>query len=160
MDYQIKPIGKTCAASGDALEPGAKCHSALVQDNGHFVRLDFRPELWAGPPEGTVAHWTCRVPASESQSRPALDSETLMGCFEQMWEDSNPSRESLLYLIALMLIQKRRIRIDGTRDTGGEQWLQLSGSQGEGPWEIRDQELSDEEIEQLQIDLNQQLHAA
>lgn len=160
MDYQIKSIGRECAGSGQPLEPGLACHSVVVEQNGQLIRLDYHPEAWEGPPEGTIAHWICRVPEPETARKAALDTDTLMAYFEQMWEDANPAREKLMYLLALMLIQKRRIRIDGSRNDADEEWLQLSGSQGEGPWEIRDQNLTEDEIERLQADLNTQLQAA
>jgi hypothetical protein len=33
----------------------------------------------------------------------------------------------------------------------------VTGTHGEGPWEIRDQKMPEEEIEQLQLALSQQL---
>ena len=44
MDYNIKPLGRVCSATGQALMPGSTCYSALVFENGKLARLDFSEE--------------------------------------------------------------------------------------------------------------------
>ena len=58
------------------------------------------------------------------------------------------------YVLALMLLQRRRLKLEGSRTDGDIEYLQLSGSRGDGDFEVRQQSLSDEEIEQLQSQLN------
>jgi ParB-like chromosome segregation protein Spo0J len=77
--------------------------------------------------------------------------------FEQLVEDANLTQEKLAYVLALYLLQRRRLRLDGSRAEGDRQLLQLSGTRGEGPWEIRDQQLSADEVARLQTELNQHL---
>lgn len=157
MDYHLKPIGRTCAATGKELEPGTLCHSVLVEREGRLERLDFSDEAWSGPPDDALAHWTCIVP-EQAEERPAkLDPEALLRYFEQLSEDPNPAEEKLRYVLALWLLQKRRLVLDGSREEDGIEYLQLSGSRGEGPFEVRDQHLTDEEIATLEKDLNTHL---
>lgn len=157
MDYHLKPVGKTCAATGKELSPGSECHSALVEREGRFVRLDYSEEGWTGPPEGAIGHWRCVVPEPQESKAQPLDPDALMRYFEQLYEDGNPAQEKFCYVLALLLLQKRRLQIEGSRTDGDVEYLQLIGHQGQGPFEVRDHHLSDEEIEQLQRDLNQHL---
>lgn len=156
MEYHVKPLGKTCAATGEPLAPGSVVHSVLVDRLGESQRLDFSPDGWAGsPPEGTIAHWVTMVPVEDVTDAPRpLDPEELFQFFEQLVEEMNPAQEKIKYLLALLLMQKKRLRLEGTvaDDDGGR--LLLAGSQGEGPFEIRDQELSAEEIAALQRELS------
>ncbi len=157
MDYRLRPVGKTCAATGQPLQPGSVCHSVLVERDGELVRLDFSPEGWKGPPEGTVAHWLCRVP-NEPEGKPKpVDAEELMQYFEQLMEDPNPAQEKLCYVLGLLLLQKKRLNLEGTREVDGVEYLELTGKMGEGPFLVRDQHLTDDEIRQLQKELNRHL---
>ena len=154
MDYRLKPIGKTCTVTGNELVPGSVCLSTLVEQDGRFVRLDFSEAGWNGPPEGAVGYWHCTVPQPEQNSRKLLDANALMGYFEQLCEDANPSQDKLRYVLSLLLLQKRRLKLQGSRQDGDAEYLELIGSQGQGPFEVRDCYLSEDEINQLQKDLN------
>ncbi|HID24123.1 MAG TPA: hypothetical protein EYP14_17215 [Planctomycetaceae bacterium] len=157
MDYHLKPVGKTCAATGHELVPGSVCHSVLVEREGKLVRLDFSPEGWSGPPEGTVAHWKCRVPEPQGDRPQPLDTEGLMRYFEQLVEDADPSQEKFCYVLALLLLQKKRLKLEGSRVEDDVEYIELSGKHGEGPYSVRDQQLSDEEIREVQEALTKQL---
>lgn len=156
MDYQVKPLGKTCAGTGEPLAPGTVVVSALVQgDDGGWERLDFSPEGWNGPPDRTVGHWSCRVPEPETPGRRMLDPEEMMRYFEQLCEEANPAREPLRFVLALLLVRKRRLEIesDGT-DDDNERTLCLNGLHGEGRFEVRDPGLTPEEAQRLQTELS------
>jgi hypothetical protein len=157
MDYHLKPVGRTCAATGGELGPGSTCYSVLVEQGGQLVRLDYSAAGWTGPPEGAVAHWRARVPETDGAKPKPLDPDALLHYFEQLCEDANPAQEKFAYVISLLLLQKRRLRLDGSRRDGEIEFLQFLGSQGEGPFEVRDQRLSEVEIAQLQNDLNTHL---
>lgn len=154
MEYQFRPIGKKCAATGEDLAPGTWCHSVLVDRNGELQRLDYSEKGWTGPPEGTLGVWKCIVPKAAEVRHEPLDTNALMRCFEQLSEEANPAREGVRYILALLLVKKRRLRLEGSRSAGDEEYLQLAGSQGEGSYEVRDVNPSDEEVQLWQRDLN------
>jgi hypothetical protein len=99
------------------------------------------------------------VPVPETSGAKAIDPEALLGYFEQLIEDANPAQEKLAYVVALFLLQRRRLKLEGARMDGELSCLQLSGSRGEGPWEIRDQQLADEEVKRLQAEMHHCLQA-
>jgi hypothetical protein len=156
-EYQVRSIGKKCAVSGETLAPGAVCYSALVEQNGELTRLDYSAAHWKGPPQGAVGHWKLRVPLPVQNRKAPLDPAALISFFEQLTEEANPVHDRLRYVVALLLIQKRRFRLDGSRSIEGEEWIQVSGMHGEGAWEIRDYPLSEEEAQSLQQELNARL---
>ncbi len=159
LAYHLKPIAKTCAATGKEFVPGAECYSALVERDGQWIRLDYTEQGWSGPPQGTIGHWQSVVPKpSEAKARP-LDADALMRNFEQICEDASPSQDKFRYVLSLLLLQKRRLTVDGSRQEGEVEYLQLSGTRGEGSFEVCDQNLQDEEIETLQRNLNAHLSA-
>ncbi|MFN0050887.1 MAG: hypothetical protein ACKV0T_01765 [Planctomycetales bacterium] len=154
MEYQFRPLGKKCAATGEDLVPGSVCHSVLVERDGELQRLDYSPQGWSGPPPGTVGAWECLVPLPQEVRREPLDAQALLSCFEQLCEEGDPAREGLRYILALLLVKKRRLRLEGSQSSGDSEFLQLVGAHGEGAWEIRDLNPSDEEVHQWQRELN------
>jgi hypothetical protein len=152
-------MGKTCEATGEELVPGNTCFSALVERDGQLIRLDYCEAGWTGPPDGTMGYWQSIVPEPEEAKAKPLDPDALMRYFEQLCEDANPAQEKLRYVLSLLLLQKRRLKIEGSRQEGDVEYLELVGSHSEGPFEVRDHQLDDAEIEQLQSDLNTHLSA-
>jgi hypothetical protein len=159
MDYQLKPLGKICAQTGRKLLPGDVCYSAVVPKGSEWERVDFSRDAWNGPPAGAIGYWKCTVPQAVEAKRRMLDPDALLRHFEQLCEDASPARDKFRYVLALLLVQRRRLRISGTRSDGAASFLELSGMQGEGPFEVRDQQLETDEIEALERELNQRLTA-
>lgn len=155
VEYHFRPLGKTCAATGNPLQPGTVVQSVLFERHGQFERLDFSVAGWTGMPGGALARWRCRVPEPVRQSQAPLDPESLLSYFEQLVEDANPAHDKLRYVLALFLLQRRRLKLDGSRHDGERDLLQVSGSRGEGPYEIVDQQLAEAEIRQLQGEIAQ-----
>jgi hypothetical protein len=159
VDYQLKTIGKTCTRTGKDLTPGETCHCVVVERDGQFVRLDFSEDGWEGTPAGTVGEWTTIVPEVSAKPQ-AINFESLMRYFEQLCEDANPGHDQMRYVLALLLLQKRRLRLEGSRtDDDGNEYLQLIGSKSEGPFEVVDQQLDETQIAQLQSTLNRQMES-
>jgi len=156
MDYHLKPLGKSCSATGKEFVPGETVHSIIIEENGQLVRLDYSEDGWEGPPESTVGEWKLQVPEPAAQGPKKIDPDALMQYFEQLYESPNQVQEKFLYVLALFLVQKRRLKLDGSRNEDEVSYLQLTGTHGEGNFEIRDQNLDESEVEQLQQQLNSQ----
>ncbi|EDL62410.1 hypothetical protein [Gimesia maris] len=156
MDYHLKPLGKTCSSTGKDFVPGELVHSVIVEKNGQLIRMDFSEEAWSGPPEGAVGEWKLQVPEAVATGPKKIDPDALMQYFEQLYETPNQVQEKFLYVLALFLVQKRRLKLEGSRSEDQTSYLQLSGTHGEGNFDIRDQNLEEAEIEALQQQLNTQ----
>ncbi len=159
MDYQVRPIGKTCAVSGEPLEPGTTCYSVLVDRQGTLERLDISAAAWTGQPEGAVGVWKRIIPVQKETRPSQIDPREMQSYFEQLVEEAQPAREKLVYVLALFLLQKRRLQLDGSRTDGEIEYLLLSGTDGSGPFEVRDQQLSGDEIAALQKELSRSIES-
>jgi hypothetical protein len=157
VDYHLKSVSRTCAGNGREFIPGETCYSVLVERNGEVIRRDFCEEGWSGPPDNSIAEWQTVVPDFAAKPK-TVNTESLMTYFEQLCEDANPAHEQLRYVLALLLLQKRRLRLEGSRtDEDGNEFLEFIGSKSEGPYEVQDSDLTEKEIAGLQATLNAQL---
>ena len=159
MEYSFRPIGRTCAATGVELTSGTLCRSALVERDGRTERLDYLASAWPGPPEGTIGHWRSRVPVAAAPQARRLDADELLRQFERLEETGHEQIRRLRYVVALLLLQKKRFELEGSRSDGDIDYLIVVGTKGEGPFEIRDERLSPEEIGALQRELAAQVAA-
>ena len=124
-DYQIKPNTRRCAVSGRELMPGEKFFTALLEDGGKFLRQDYSSEAWHGPPEGAFSFWSGRVPAREEAPRPRIDDELLLDCFGRLEGQDDPNRVSFRYVVALLLMRRKRLKFDEARKDGERELLGL-----------------------------------
>lgn len=153
MDFNIRPISKVCAATGADLEPGGVCWSVLVQENGKLVRHDYSVDAWNGPPDEAVGHWQCEVPAGTVTGRQLLDPDSLLEYFMQLCESPNEVERDYQYVLALLLLRKKRLILEESIEVDDQPAMRLIGVGGEGPFEVVERELTDEQIIQLQDQL-------
>jgi hypothetical protein len=124
-DYQLGAPTRRCHATGRELRPGEKYVSALIDEAGRFVRQDFAPDAWAGPPENAIGHWAARVPKDgEAVRRPPIDDDLLAECFQRLDGAAEPSQIQFRYVVALLLMRRKRFKFeDVTKDAAGETLL-------------------------------------
>src|SRR5271155_4544764 len=112
MDYHLKPLGKICAATGKPLLPGSVCHSVLVEKEGSLVRMDFSQEGWSGVRPEYVGHWIVDVPEAPDPKTLRIDPDAALRYFEQLSEEAEPVHEKTRYVLALVLLQHRKLKLD------------------------------------------------
>ena len=150
QEYNVKSVGRTCAGTGQELVPGSLCHSVLVERDGNQLRLDYSEAGWTQPPHGLLAHWRCEVPEPSATVKKALDVNDLMRQFEQLSEEASPAHDKFRYVLTLLLLQRRRLKLDGTKVIDDQEFLEVTGARGEGTFLVPDQQLDDAEVQQLQ----------
>jgi hypothetical protein len=134
-------------------------HSVLVERHGEWQRLDFSAEGWSGCPEGTIAVWQSVVPPPPAARKAPLNPDLLLSYFEQLVEEAQPHTEPLRYVLALLLVRKKKLRLEETRAEGEVEFLQFTSVDGPGLYEVRDLQLSDQELGELQETLDAHLAA-
>ena len=156
MEYHVRPMGKTCAATGDPFPPGAAVRSALVDDGGRHVRLDFLLSAWIEPPARTIGHWAARVPDAAPVDDAPLDADDLLNLLDALGDAAdvgNDRQVRLRYVLALLLLEEKRVELIEDRDGETGRTLVLLGTGGEGPFEVRDLDLPADEIGGLEASL-------
>lgn len=141
---------RLCAATGRPLAPGEKYYSALVDDAGQFVRRDYSADAWPGAPEQAIALWSGKVPAIHQKRRLTFDDELLMDCFERLADDVDPARIQFRYVLALLLLRRKRLKFDDLQRNAGFDYLKLTCPRTGSSFEVLDPRLSEADIERVQ----------
>lgn len=124
QEYVVQRSSRKCFLSDQAFRPGERYISAILQKGSDLVRRDFSEERWPGPSEDTIGWWKCRLPIKKSSGRRLAPSVVLLDTLNALLE--TPGKESLAYLLAILLI-RRRILLE--RDPVGVmdgEWANLS----------------------------------
>ncbi|MBC7966795.1 MAG: hypothetical protein H7Z17_12830 [Fuerstia sp.] len=153
MEFNIRPAAKCCAKTGQPFRPGDVCWSILTEKDGQMVRQDFSSQAWDGPPPETIGHWRSVVPAFTVTTRPKLDADSLFDYFLQLSDSPNIVQQQYRYVLALLLLRKRRLVLEEVLELDDRPTMRLVGSAGEGPFDVPEEELNEEQIDRLQQQL-------
>jgi hypothetical protein len=149
-DYQIQPNSRRCAVSGREMRPGERFFSALIDENHQFVRKDFSAEAWQGPPPGAFSFWTGHVSAANDKLKPRFDDDLLEDCFQRLEGQAEPSRVNFRYVVALLLMRRRRFRFETSVVQDGVERMILRCLRTDQKHEVVNPQLSDDEMAQVQ----------
>lgn len=123
QDWQIKPLGHACAATGAAFEAGQTIVCCLVRTAEGYDRRDFSMAGWetARPPE-VVSYWKTVYRTPPPPAPEPIRRETAESLLRQFIAKEDFSRANAIYILAVMLERKRlliekdvQIRGDGTK---------------------------------------------
>ena len=112
MEYQVQLHTRRCAVTGRELKPGERYYAALTEDGPRLVRHDYSAEAWQGPPAGAFSFWSGRVPPANEKPRPRIDDDLLEDCFERLEGQADPGRINFRFVVALLLIRRRRFKLE------------------------------------------------
>jgi len=150
IDYQIQPNTRRCFLTGRELKPGEKYFSVLLDEAGQFVRHDYSAEVWQGPPDGAFSFWAGKVPASDGSKRPRIDDEMLLECFSRLEGQDDPSRVNFRYVVALLLMRRKRLKFSAALTEQGREVLRLRDARTGAEHEVVNPGLTDEEMASVQ----------
>ncbi len=157
MDYQIQPLTRCCAITGRELKPGERFYSALIEEDHQLLRKDFSPEAWQGAPAGAFSFWMGKVPPPQENTKPKFDDELLEACFHRLDGETDPGKQNFRYVVALLLVRRKRLKIDGALVRDGVDLLKVRPPKGSEVYEVVNPRLSDDEMQQVQDEVFQVL---
>lgn len=119
MEYEIQRPTRHCTTTGREISPGEWFFSALVTEGANLVRHDYSQEAWKGPPEGAVGWWKSQVPTPDANKMRWAPNEVMLRLFEELQQQ--PTRQDMRYVLALLLVRRRVMRLEEERpDPNGE----------------------------------------
>ena len=154
--WHIARSTRTCAGSGEPIPAGIPFFSALIESGETFERRDFLPEAWSGADKALFfSYWKNKGVEAGEEKRRSVDYDRLLAFFDSLEGAEEPQKRLFRYVLALILVRRRRLRLeDAGRVEGGDR-LVLHDRRREGMVEIIAPEASREELAAVQAKLNE-----
>lgn len=149
-EYQIEANTRRCAATGRELLPGERFYSVLIDEGGRLARKDFSNEAWQGPPANSFGFWAGRVPARDEKQRLHIDDDLLVDCFQRLEGQTEPSRLNFRYVVALLLMRRKRFKFEEARTQNDQEILSLRCTRTKTQYRVINPRLSEEEMAAVQ----------
>jgi len=153
-----RPTGR-CAATNEEIPPETPAIAALcerVEDEG-FDRFDYSIAAWekGERPDRLFSHWRYITPQEGKKPDIVIDEAVIVDLFERLEGDERPQRISFRYIIALVLLRKRKLKLVGREEADdGEIWLlRWSGTDGEVV-KVHNPDIKEDEIHELSDQLS------
>ena len=156
-EYQIQPNARRCSATGRELRPGERYFSVLTEEDGKFVRRDYAADSWHGPPHGAFSFWGGKIATPDGRRRPTIDDEMLLDCFVRLEGQLEPGRIRFRYVVALLLMRRRRLKFEAAEQEGSQEVLLMRCTRTGARHAVINPGLTDEELATVQDDVFQAL---
>jgi len=152
-----KPLGQ-CYGTGRKIEYGEEYFGALVEVNEGLQRRDFCADYWEREKPDVFCYWRSRLPHPDQKKQIFVDDEMLMAFFERLRNETEQEKMNFRFVLALILMRKRRLKYDVTRvEYGKEIWrLRIVGEKfADRHIEVINPHLDEEQVEQLSSQIGQ-----
>jgi hypothetical protein len=158
-DWAIsKTIGK-CFGTDRNIQPGEEYFAALVETEQGLQRRDFCSDYWNEKHPAVYCFWKTKMPPPDQKKKIFIDDDMLFSFFERLSSETDKERISFRFVLTLILMRKRRLKYDSTRDENGtEMWrLRITGT--DHYVDVVNPHLGEGQIEQLSTQISQILQA-
>lgn len=157
-DFRIGRRGGVCAVCAKALVPGAPASSALYAapsaGESGFERRDFCAACFEDPAKRgePFSWWTAVVPAPEVK-KAVFDTGVAKEFLARLLREDAPERASLRYLLVLLLLRKKIVKVGDQFVREGREVMVVSVPPEETVYEVPCLEIDEAEATKLRDEL-------
>jgi hypothetical protein len=143
-----RPLGQ-CCGSGKKIKYGEEYFGALVETQQGLQRRDFCVDYWEKEKPNVFCYWKTKLPHPDQKKQIFVDDQMLMAFFERLAEETEQEKINFRFVLAMVLMRKRRLKYDSTRTQDGKEiWcLRIVGDKQ--TVEVINPHLDEEQIKQL-----------
>lgn len=115
-EWKVERRKKHCSACNRDFNSEEAHYSGIVEVEGHFQRRDLCLACWSAQPAELFSFWKTQMPKREE--RKIEDIAAMVEFFKRLvvTPSEDPMRAKVTYLIALILMRKKRLKLAGIRD--------------------------------------------
>ena len=158
-DWEInKPLGQ-CSGSGRKIEPGEEYYGALVEVEQGLQRRDFCCEFWEREKPKAYCFWKTKLAPPNEKKELFISDDMLVAFFERLANETEPEKVSFRFVLALVLMRKRRLKYDSTKMEDGREIWRLRMTGDKDLVDVVNPHLDEDQIEQLTSQIGQILQA-
>src|SRR4030042_242978 len=143
-----RPLGQ-CCGSGKKIEYGEEYFAALVETGERLERRDFCADYWLAERPNVYCYWKTRLPRPDEKKHKFVDDEMLMAFFGRLEKETEQEKINFRFVLALVLMRKRRLKYDSSRTEDGKEIWRLRIAGEKEFVEETNPNLEEEQIRQL-----------
>ena len=148
-EWDIKGPLEQCCGTGRKIGGGEEYYAALVETAEGFERRDFCKEFWEQNRPEVYCYWKTKLARAGQKRQVFIDDDMLMAFFERLATETEAERVNFRFVLALVLMRKRRLRYDSTRTEKDKEVWRLRVAGEKRTVEVVNPKLSEAQIEQL-----------
>ena len=109
-DWRIGRKARACSACGKPFPLEEPFHSAIWVEKEAFLRRDLCGPCFSAAPSPPYSHWRTAIPKPAEKAR-VFDLGLAAEFLRRLAAEGEPARAPLAWLLALLLVRKRAVRI-------------------------------------------------
>ncbi len=129
-----------------------------------FSRVDLCASCWDAEKAGEFfSSWKSLVPDESEDRRPLarqIDAETIYDMFRRLEGQADPAQQKFRFILALMLMRKKRLRFTGVADSPRGEHLVLEDRNEGITHKVLDPGLGEEEVDAMRVQIGRLLGGA
>ena len=149
-----KPLGR-CCGTDRKIEFGEEYFAALVETPQGLQRKDFCADYWQREKPSVYCYWKTKLPRPDEKKQKFIDDEMLIAFFERLGQEAEQEKINFRFVLALVLMRKRRLRYDSSRNEGGKEIWKLKVAGEDRFVDVENPNLDESRIEQLSSQVGQ-----
>ncbi len=154
-EWEINKALGQCSGTGRKIEYGEEYFAALLETEQGLQRRDFCSDYWQAEKPEVFCYWRTKLPSPDQKKQVFVDDEMLMSFFERLAEETEQEKVNFRFVLALVLMRKRRLKYDSSKiEAEKEIWcLRVAGDKR--IVEVVNPHLDEKQIEQLSSQIGQ-----
>jgi len=157
--YSVARAAGKCAVSGRTISAGEKYIAAVREGDAGLERLDISPEHWDGfDRTHLLAFWPATMRLVAAKPKMFVDDGVLCDLFERLADAAEPPKLNFRFVLGLILMRKRLLIYDATRNEGDREiWtVRLKGR--ETPMSLWNPRLNEQQVAEVSTQLGEILN--
>lgn len=156
------PEGGAAPPEADAEKPAEDAVAPPLDVGGlPFSRVDLCANCWDAEKAGEFfSTWKSLVPDESEDRRPLarqIDAETIYDMFRRLEGQADPAQQKFRFILALMLMRKKRLRFTGVADSPRGEHLVLEDRNEGITHKVLDPGLGEEEVDAMRVQIGRLL---
>ncbi len=143
-----RPLGQ-CCGTGKKIGYGEEYFAALVEIGEGLARRDFCDDYWRQRRPAVFCYWKTKLPQPDEKKHRFVDDEMLMAFFERLGKETEQEKINFRFVLALVLMRKRRLKYDSSETKDGREIWRLRITGEKEFVEVINPKLDDEQVKQL-----------
>ena len=153
-DWQYSKRNQKCDDCDYSFTDGEDVFSLLRMIDGDLQRADLcRVCFDSRDEDADVVYW--RTTQHESRQSLRLDFDMLLALLEKLLDDPRDDRKDLSYLLSLLLVRHRKLRLERVQVKGQQEIMLLRKTRSKKTFAVESREMTDERRAELSKQLTE-----